>query len=150
MAISRLPLACQSRIDRSLLWLCILGNYVFLKAWKEGKQYENSQYLAHCASSRNSVTECHIYMKRKNLRDRSGLEGGRWRGAKKETEDNGSVEPYSEGDSMSRRDQGARKAQAGVMRGSEPQGAGLFLRALPVSGPRCTQSCRWHLQMSHN
>lgn len=38
----------------------------------------------------------------------------------------GSVEPDSEGDSISRKDQGTRKAQAGVLGGSEPQGAGLL------------------------
>lgn len=48
----------------------------------------------------------------------------------------GSVEPDSEGDSISRKDQGTRKAQAGVLGGSEGarldlpcggwQGAGLF------------------------
>lgn len=49
----------------------------------------------------------------------------------------GSMESYSEGDTMSRRDQGARKAQAGVLGGSDPQGAGWFVRGFPVSGFRC-------------
>lgn len=44
---------------------------------------------------------------------------------------------------------GCQEAQAEVLGGSEPQGAGLFVRALPINGPRCTQSCRWHLQMFH-
>ena len=76
-------------------WGCAPGKDVFLKAWKEGKQCENSQHLAHSAFPIIGVTEGHMHTRWEKKWAGVGSRQAD-RGAKEETEKEMVPEPYSE------------------------------------------------------
>ena len=104
---------------------------VWLKAWKEGKQCENSQYLAHSASPINREIEHHVYGKR----EKGGWQRQADRGAKEETEEAVMPRSPTQGKHCEQERPEPQARQSRGAEGSEPQGAGLLCGLLLGVGP---------------